>query len=125
MMRKLFFVSTAVFCLSVIGLGLLSLWLPGASLASPGADRPVPKAYTMADIARHARRDDCWMAINGQVYDLTAYLPQHPADPELMLAWCGREASEAYRTKTKGRPHSPYADQQLAKFRIGEASSAR
>lgn len=125
MMRKLFILSTACFWLAVAGFWSASLWLPG-DLASPGAvaaDK-AHTSYTQAEVARHAQPSDCWMAIDGQVYDLTAYVPQHPAEPALMLAWCGKEASEAYRTKTKGRPHSPYANQMLATYRIGTLRSA-
>ena len=60
------------------------------------------------------------MAIRGSVYDLSAYLPEHPSRPELVLTWCGKEATEAYNTKNKGRPHSPYADELLKKYRIGK-----
>ena len=60
------------------------------------------------------------MAIRGGVYDLSAYLPEHPSRPELVLPWCGKEATEAYNTKTKGRPHSPYSDELLNKYRIGK-----
>lgn len=59
------------------------------------------------------------MAIRGAVYDLSTYLPEHPSRPDIVLPWCGKEASEAYNTKMKGRPHSPYADELLAKYRIG------
>ena len=41
------------------------------------------------------------------------------SDPAAILPWCGKDASEAYRTKTRGRPHSPYADTLLPKYRIG------
>lgn len=126
MMRKLFFVSTACFWLAVAGFWSSTLWLPEevagqGAVAADKADRSI----TVAELARHAQQADCWMAINGQVYDFTAYMPQHPAEPSLMLAWCGKEASEAYRTKTKGRPHSPYADQLLPKYRIGVLAAAR
>lgn len=38
---------------------------------------------------------------------------------ELIEPWCGREASEAYRTKTRGRPHSRRATAMMADYRIG------
>ena len=60
------------------------------------------------------------MAIRGGVYDLSTYLPEHPSRPELVLPWCGKEATEAYNTKTKGRPHAPYTDELLAKYKIGK-----
>ena len=39
------------------------------------------------------------MSINGQVYDFTAYLPGHPADPAVIQPWVQRDASEAYRAR--------------------------
>ncbi len=46
-------------------------------------------------------------------------LPDHPSEPELILPWCGKEATQAWRTKGKGHPHSPRANQLLEKYRIG------
>lgn len=65
------------------------------------------------------------MASDGQVYDLGSYLPGPPADPEVIPAWCGREAGEAYRTKQKGRPHSARADHLLDTYRIGALETPR
>ena len=59
------------------------------------------------------------MAIERTVYDLTRYLPEHPSRSGIVEPWCGKEATEAYRTKMKGRPHSPEAGQLLTQFRIG------
>jgi len=59
------------------------------------------------------------MIIAGEVYDFSAYLPKHPSNPRYVLPWCGKEASEAYRTKTTGRSHSSRADQLLPAYRIG------
>jgi hypothetical protein len=81
----------------------------------PGAER----RFALAEVARHARPDDCWMAIDGSVYDFTAYLPRHPSEPAVIEAWCGREASEAYRTKTRGQPHSAAATRRMADYRLG------
>jgi hypothetical protein len=39
------------------------------------------------------------------------------------VPWCGKEATEAYNTK-QGRLHSPYADELLAKYRIGTLDKA-
>ncbi|MCP5156680.1 MAG: cytochrome b5 domain-containing protein [Ectothiorhodospiraceae bacterium] len=114
-MRNLFLISTLAFWLAVGG-----LWVAAPDRPPPVADpSPRDETYGLAEVARHATQEDCWMAIGGIVYDFTTYLPVHPASPALMLAWCGKEASEAYRTKTRGRPHSPYADTLLPRYRIG------
>lgn len=117
MMRRIFMVSTVLFWLGIAGFWAGSVLLPGdTGTQAVAAEEP---SYTLAQVARHATRDNCWMAIRGQVYDFTAYIPQHPADPAVFLAWCGKDATQAFETKTKGRPHSPYAEQLLPKYRIG------
>lgn len=123
-MKALFLLSTALFWLAVAAFG----WFdrsPVAALvalpppAAPAASGPGERRYTLAEVARHATPADCWMAIDGGVYDFSAYLPRHPSDPGLIEPWCGREASEAYRTKTRGRPHSQRATAMMADYRVG------
>ncbi len=117
-MKKLFISSTLLFGIAVAG-----FWLAAALSPEPvgqtAVAAPTEKQYSLQDVAKHATPGDCWMSINGQVYDFTAYLPGHPADPAVIQPWCGKDASEAYRTKTRGRPHSPYADTLLPRYRIG------
>jgi cytochrome b involved in lipid metabolism len=115
-MRRLYLSSTIAFWLLVTAFWAGSLWLP------PAADSiglAAEKSYSKADLARHATPGDCWMAIRGNVHDLSAYLPEHPSRPEMIEPWCGKEATDAYSTKTRGRPHTPYADGLLVKYRIG------
>ena len=116
-MRSLYFTSTTLFWLLVTAFLGASLWLPPAEQSLALA---AEKSYSKADLAKHATAENCWMAIRGGVYDLSTYLPEHPSRPELVLPWCGKEATEAYNTKTKGRPHAPYTDELLAKYKIGK-----
>lgn len=123
MMRKLFYLGTGLFWLAV-----LAFWAGSRTQQSTAAS-PAPvrseRVISLTEVARHASADDCWMVIDSNVYDLTMYLPEHPSRPSIILPWCGREASEAYHTKTKGRPHSPDANELLAKYRIGSAGTER
>lgn len=115
-MRKLYLWSTVVFWILVTGFWLGGILQPGA-VAEVAA--PSTKAYSLQDVARHATPGDCWMAIHGNVYDLTTYLPDHPSRPSIIEPWCGKEATDAYATKTKGRAHSEAADKQLETYLIG------
>jgi cytochrome b involved in lipid metabolism len=115
-MRKLYIVATATFWVMV-----LAFWV-GSLCTWPAGEPATAAAYhaiSAAELAKHGRPDNCWMAIHGSVYDLTAYLPDHPSRPEVIEPWCGKDATEAYNTKTKGRPHSKAADEMLTKYRIG------
>lgn len=120
MMRRFYLLTTGTFWLFVAAFWAASFWLP-----PPGPPRAIAaeKVYSMADLARHATAENCWMAIRGSVYDVSTYLPDHPSRLELVLPWCGKLATEAYDTKTKGRPHTAAADDLLVTFRIGQLAS--
>lgn len=114
-MRRLYFAATALFWLLVAIFWAGSLRLPGGQTLAI----TVEKTYSMTDLAEHGTAENCWMSIRGGVYDLSEYLPLHPSRSEVVRPWCGREATEAYNTKSKGRPHTSYADELLARYKIG------
>jgi len=41
---------------------------------------------SVAEIDKHARPDDCWIVVNGKVYDLTTFAPEHPGGPDSTYA---------------------------------------
>ncbi len=127
MMRAFYKLATALFWVAVLLIWGWATWHPAEPVS---AQPPEPVAvvsvrseqaatYTAADVARHARPEDCWMIIDGRVYDISAYLPDHPSRSGIVEPWCGKEASEAYHTKGRGRPHSAGANALLAEYRIG------
>ena len=121
-MRRLYVVATVLFWLLVA-----AFWVGSRGLPPAGESVAVvtEKSFSVGELASHAIPENCWMAIRGSVYDLSAYLPEHPSRPEVILPWCGKEATEAYNTKTKGRSHKPYADDLLAQYRIGKLAPAQ
>lgn len=132
MMKRLYLVTTALFWAAVVGFWAAvpaavepARAAPAPAVASsPIVSKPSPKTFTLAEVARHRTAGDCWMVIDGQVHDVTAYVPKHPAETEVLTAWCGREATQAYRTKMESRPHSARADRMLPTYRIGSVASA-
>jgi cytochrome b involved in lipid metabolism len=96
-----------------------ALTVPTALIAESAAAEALPE-YTMIDLAEHDQQDSCWLAIEGKVYDITEFLPMHPTPPAIVLARCGREATEAMRTKgAVGREHAPVAWDMLEGYLIG------
>lgn len=86
------------------------------------AEEPVPKesaSFTLDDVKLHATAESCWMAIEGRVYDVTSYIPRHPTKPEIMLEYCGKDATKAFQTKNKEKPHSARARKRLDLLVIG------
>lgn len=90
-------------------IGVLARLVPPPAPA--GGDRAIPAS----ELARHASEADCWLAVEGGVYDVTAYVPSHPAPRAALTDWCGREATGAFA----GKPHSAEARALLESLRIG------
>ena len=51
-----------------------------------------PKMYGMEEVKQHNKRDDCWMVLNGHIFDVTEYVPYHPGGDEI-LKGTGRDAT--------------------------------
>lgn len=116
-MKKTVLIATIAFWCWMIGLVVAAQFTAQRKVEQAA---PAAKTFTLKDVAQHAAPADCWMAIGGAVYDFSGYIPQHPAAPEVMTRHCGKEATRAFETKERGRPHSDYAKSLLAKYRLGE-----
>lgn len=120
-MRKLVYTAFVAFWAVVATLFVVDHLGRGRDVApEPAPETAASKTYTLDEVGRHDGADDCWMAIEGAVYDLTDYVPRHPAPPAILVEWCGREASQGMRTKGKDRGHSDRAWRLLKRYRIGE-----
>lgn len=118
-MNKGLYTLFVAFCAVILTL-LVVAWMQSGQPGNAAAETDGEPVYTLADVATHDRLDDCWMVIEGMVYDFTAYVPRHPAPPQVMEVWCGREATAGMREKgDAGRPHGEYAWSLLAQYRIG------
>lgn len=91
-----------------------------ALLPAPGATaQETQPVITLEELGAHNSAEDCWMAIEGKVYDFSGYLPKHPAPPVVMTPYCGKEATEGMRTKGYGRDHSPAAWAMMDEYLVG------
>lgn len=48
------------------------------------------------DVAKHSPPKDLWTIVNGDVYDLTSFLPSHTGGEAVLLQYAGRDATAAY-----------------------------
>jgi len=115
MIPRLTFAAFVAFWSSILTLAALVTLSPPVVAKEPGRQRQI----TLSEVEQHASLEDCWMAIEGGVYDLTDYIPRHPTPPKLLASWCGTDATEGMRTKGYGRDHSEAAWAMLEEYRIG------
>jgi len=64
----------------------------------------------MAEVAKHNNANDCWQVIDGSIYNVTSYIPYHPAGPDAII-FCGKDSSGIFNMK-----HSPDKKQQLTPY---------
>ena len=77
--------------------------------------------YALAAIAEHATAVDCWLVIEGQVYDVTPFIEtqKHPGG-EAIIQGCGTDATALFNERPKdGEPHSNTARSFLPQYLIG------
>ena len=58
-------------------------------LAATLGDRP--RAITMCELRRHRTRSSAWLRTGARVYDVTSFLPEHPAGERAILRHAGGE----------------------------------
>lgn len=85
-----------------------------SSTTSQSNDK-VSSSTAKLDISSHNNKNDCWMIIDGQTYDLTSFIDSHPGG-KAILKGCGKDATEMYKgVSAHGNPGS---GDNLAKYKI-------
>ncbi|KAF9889472.1 hypothetical protein FE257_007375 [Aspergillus nanangensis] len=52
--------------------------------------------FSLSDIQSHQGEDDCWIAIHGNVYNVTSFLNHHPGGKAIILRHAGTDATRAF-----------------------------
>jgi cytochrome b involved in lipid metabolism len=129
MKSKLLLGVVFVVMLTVLGVALLQRPASSATTTVPVTTTtststtpgtPAATSYTMAQVATHNNASSCWAAINGNVYDLTNWINQHPGGPERILSICGTDGSAAFNAQHGGQRQPA---QELQNFLLGPLAS--
>ena len=73
-------------------------------------------------VSGHNKTSDCWIMIADHVYDVTTFLSSHPGGSEMIIPYCGKDASKAFASKDKNPSvrHSSLADGMLKDYLVGK-----
>ncbi|MCA9379028.1 cytochrome b5 domain-containing protein [Candidatus Dojkabacteria bacterium] len=111
---------TAVAALSLLLVGCTAT--PSSAPTNSSTDTSTSQTYTAAEVAAHSSSSDCWMIVDGGVYDVTDYVRSHPGGSAI-LSGCGKDASSYFRGQASGggerHTHSSAAEQILGQYKIG------
>ncbi|KAL1528452.1 hypothetical protein AB1Y20_009798 [Prymnesium parvum] len=84
--------------------------------AQPTVDDKGRKFITRAELAKHKDRGDVWMTIHNKIYNISAYLEDHPGGEEVLMDRAGDDGTEDFEDVG----HSNEARKKLEEFEIGE-----
>ncbi|CAD8066767.1 unnamed protein product [Paramecium primaurelia] len=73
------------------------------------------KSITWEELASHNTKDDAWIVIKDDVYDVTEFLDHHPGGMNLLLDKAGDDASEVFQKIN----HSQKAYQIMCELQVG------
>ena len=110
--------ANAVAALASFKIGTLS---GGSSTPPPPTPPTALGSYTLAQVATHSTATDCWSAVSSSVYNLTAWIGQHPGGQSTIIAMCGKDATASFVGKHSG---SAGANTALALYKIGTLTGA-
>lgn len=53
-------------------------------------------SLTLAEVAKHNTKKDCWVIIHGKAYDLTNFLAEHPGGSRIIMKFAGKVADSGF-----------------------------
>lgn len=93
---------------------------PTSSNVSLSSQVQMTKNFSLAEVARHNTSNNCWMAIDGNVYDMSSLVQSntHPGG-DVINQGCGKDATDLFTNRKGKGPHSPRAQEKLQEYEIG------
>ena len=90
--------------------------VPENNLKRPKTDPDTNlRLISLEEVSEHSSQEDGWMVLYDRVYDVTAFLREHPGGEDVMVEYLGYDATFAFR----GVGHSEDALEMLEEFLIG------
>jgi len=77
------------------------VWVKGAAVKASAS--AAAASYTMEKVKANAGATSCWTVIKGNVYDLTAWINQHPGGSSSIKSLCGVDGSSAFAAQHQGQ----------------------
>lgn len=93
----------------------------GATNNSNGTNGSEEKTFSLTEVGLHNSAQDCWLTVNGKVYDVTDFISVHPGG-QAILEGCGKDATQLFESRPmgSGTPHSDNAKNLMKNYYIGE-----
>jgi cytochrome b involved in lipid metabolism len=78
--------------------------------------------YTMEQIALHSTPEDCWLVIDGSIIKPPANFASMHKGGAAFLAYCGKDATQAFDSIKDGEGHPIKAKEYMAAWVVGKVA---
>lgn len=89
-------------------------------LLGSNIDNSNNQIYTLTQVAENNNKSSCWTIVEGNVYNITSYIPNHPGGESKILQACGKDGTSLFNNPSEHRSNE--AGLILRTFKIGEIS---
>ncbi len=77
---------------------------PSQTASASPSPTQTSAALTLAEVAKRNTQSECWVAIDGNVYDLTRWIRQHRGGEAAIRSLCGTDGTDEFLAKHGGEP---------------------
>ncbi len=77
------------------------------------------KVYDLQEFTKHNSKESCWVLMDKYIYDVTAFLDDHPGSYKILFKCCAKDCTKGYADKGIGEAHSNKSDKMRDKMIIG------
>ena len=117
--KKVGFVVIAMLVFVAIGAIILIRNNRSKNVSKNNMTQDTSRQITNDEVGKHATSSDCWVVIDGKVYNVTDYVSNHPGG-EAILQGCGKDATGMFNSRPNdGTSHSLRARNTLSQYQIG------
>ncbi|KAG0239737.1 fatty acid alpha-hydroxylase [Actinomortierella wolfii] len=81
------------------------------------------KTFSKAEVAKHNKADDCWIIVDGKVYDVSGFVADHPGGEEYILDHAGEDLTALLQDENE-HLHSDVAYEILEELMVGHIESS-
>eukprot|EP01133_Synstelium_polycarpum_P013678 gene13678-16110_t len=81
-------------------------------------------SYMLHEVQKHASLDDAWVTMDGEVYDVTKFVYDHPGGSDIVQSHLGQDIGKVFLDEME-HEHSEVAYNMLLRYQIGSLKGYR
>lgn len=74
------------------------------------------RLVSTSELTKHTKPDDLWIVVNGKVFDMTRFAPEHPGGPDSMYPLRPPSEPYTYRSQLYGNMQDSTQLRNIPKF---------